>query len=228
MHHLSTLLANSGRNVLPVFNGSKDPKGDNTTYRQWRFYVKCLIEDDDMTPSNIMKAIRKSLKGKAANHLVDMGERVTPEDVILKLDSIYGIVATSQLLLQDLFRAEQEDTEDVADWGCRLEELAKLVKAQKKMSDSAVNDILRSKFFTSLTNSSIQQALRHKYDAGMSFQQLMTEARAIEYELTLKKHQRNRPQTVQSHSVLPSSSADEKLNLKPEPFGTLMKTIQRP
>jgi len=129
-----------------------------------------------------LPAIRKSVKGTAADVLLNLGERVSPDEIVNKFEVIFGNVLSVEALLEEFYTARQSDTEMVAEWSCGLESL--LAKArQRGASLSNIDGMLRSKFWASLRDDRVKNGTRHRFDRGDSFEMLLEYARQIEHEV---------------------------------------------
>ena len=156
-------------------------KSEHATFFQWRNEVRCLMAEGHPRP-HVMQAIRRSLKGTAAEVLLNLGEQASPHDVLQKFDVIFGNALSSEALMEDFYTAHQKENEEVVVWGCRLESLLTQAKDKGIISDGS-SEMLRSKFWSGIQNKMVKNAIRHRFDAGESFQQLLVAARAVEHEL---------------------------------------------
>ena len=75
---------------LPQFSGEK--RSGDVTFDVWKYDVRCLIHEGAYPLALIRQSIRNSLRGKARSILVTMGEDVTPESTVQKLENIFGNV----------------------------------------------------------------------------------------------------------------------------------------
>ena len=76
---------------IPTFSGNAERKGD-VTFRQWKYSIGCLKRDDTMSLSALTAAAKRSLKGDAAELVMNIGEEATLDDVITALKIPYGEV----------------------------------------------------------------------------------------------------------------------------------------
>jgi hypothetical protein len=166
-----------------LFSGD-DMKGD-VPYGMWRADVLCLARDPDMTAYNLLHAIRNSLRGTAKNVLVSLGNRATPQSVLTKLDALFGDVSTKGMLMQEFFNSSQLPGESVTSFGCRLEGLLQRAVEHGHLALDAKNDLLRAKFWTSLSSERLKGQTRHKYDSISDFDELLKEIRIVEKELSV-------------------------------------------
>ena len=69
----------------------------DVSYSEWRFEIKCLSTDPDITPNVLSQAIRRSLRGTARKMLIPLGENATVEDtcILSKLDALFGNISTT-------------------------------------------------------------------------------------------------------------------------------------
>lgn len=164
---------------LGCFSGD-DPLGKGEIpYDQWKQEVDCLIKEAYST-NIIMLSVRRSLKSTAASVLLNLGTNVTVHDVVKKFDVVFGNILPSEMLLEKFYTARQSDSESVVAWGCRIESL--LNKAKEQGTIQGTEDMARTKFWSGIRNDKIKAALRHKFDAGDPFQELLKKARMLEQE----------------------------------------------
>jgi hypothetical protein len=81
---------------IPTFSG--DQKGE-TTFKVWKFEVKCIIREGDYSDVVILQSIRSSLKGPARNLLLTLSENAIPWQILDELEGVYS----SDALLQIFF-----------------------------------------------------------------------------------------------------------------------------
>ncbi|VDI39633.1 Hypothetical predicted protein [Mytilus galloprovincialis] len=141
--------------------------GDNTNaakYDIWRYEVLCLVKNR-FTHATIKMAIRKSLKGNAAVIPMKLGVELeaTIDDIIDRMDSIFGSVFPVEALLGQFYTARQHE-DDVASWGCRLEDILRKATDRGKVKQEDTNSMLTSKFFEGL-RPDIKNIGRYKMDS---------------------------------------------------------------
>ena len=182
---------------LSNFSGEK-AKGE-VSFEQWRYEVKGMVRDKIYPEAIILQAVRRSLRGTAADILLHLGETVSVDDVLGKFEKVFGNILPPEAILEKFFSAKQIDGERVATWACRLEDiLAKLQDTQDESSPlvdkSAAATMLRNKFFSGLRMGQIKNAIRHQFDSKKSYEDLLVTARVAELETdseqkTVKAHQ---------------------------------------
>lgn len=180
-------------------NFSGEASKSDVSFQQWRYEVKGLLRDEIYTEATILQAIRRSLRGTAADFLHNMGEDVTVQQVLDKMERVFGNILPPEAILEQFYSAKQQQNEKVATWACRLEEtLSKLESCQDKaaplVSPEVSKTMLRTKFYTGLRPGLLKNALRHNFDGGASYDELLVLGRAAELEeesekKTAKVHQ---------------------------------------
>lgn len=168
---------------ISFFSGD-DQKGD-ITYNEWRFEVRCLVHDPDITHSVLVQAIRRSLRGTARTMLVSLGEFASCDQILAKLDSLFGDVSTNGMIMQEFFNSNQKSDESVTSFGCRLEGLLQLAIQHGNLPPEDKNDLLRHKFWTSLSSDKLKSQTRHKYDSLTNYDDLLREIRMVEKEMSV-------------------------------------------
>lgn len=196
---------------LSQFSGD-DGKGE-VPYQQWRHEVRSLIIEG--YPNNsILLALRKSLKGTASDALLNLGEGVSPQAILRKFDASFGNILSTETLLEDFFSTSQRSSESVVSWSCRIESI--LARAQQKGAQIGNPDnVLRAKFYRGLRDFRLRDSIRHHFDNGAAFSQLLQSARQMEHELEVFK---SKP--------LARSSAQEVDNDLGQKINTLTKLVE--
>ncbi|XP_071142173.1 uncharacterized protein [Mytilus edulis] len=162
---------------IPTFSG--DNKGDNT-YEVWRYQVLCLIIEN-YAHEVIAQAIRRSLRGEPSKIVMRLGPKATVDDIIDKMDSIYGIVDQKEAFLAQFYTARQEQDEDVSTWGCRLEEIYNKARRQGKIYEEDAEDMLRSMFWKGL-KPELKRISGYKFDTIKDFNHLLLAMRELEHQ----------------------------------------------
>ena len=174
-------IANWQRPRIPVFSG--DQKGE-TTFEVWKFEVKCIVREGNYTETVILQAVRNSLKGQARSLLLTLPENATPNQIVEKLEGVFGNVYSSEALLQKFYMEKQQPNQTVADYGMKLESILQSAIEKGHISSDSKDEMLRSKFWSGLSDPLLRNASRHKYDTIKNFDELRREIRAIELDLS--------------------------------------------
>ena len=77
---------------LPVYSGD----GKECIYAQWKFEVSCLYAAGTYPQHVLLQAMRRSVRGKVAEVLLNLGEGVSVSQVLKKFDARFGEVLTMQ------------------------------------------------------------------------------------------------------------------------------------
>ena len=165
---------------LPIFSGEEKSE---TSFDVWKLEVKCVLREGNCTGSSVLQAIRGSLKGKARSLLLSLSEHATAENIIDKLDGVYGNVYSSEALLEKFFKETQQPNQSVAEYGMKLESIIQSAVEKGDVSIVAKNQMVKSKFWSGLRDPLLKKSSRYKFDTTKDFDQLRKEMQAIELEL---------------------------------------------
>ena len=116
---------------VPFFYG--DELKVDAIYMEWRYEIRCLQNDTDVSPSTLVQAIRRSLRGTAKSMLVPLGENPTASAILTKLDTLFGHVSTQSMIMQEFYNSFQKPDEPVTTFSCRLENFLQLAGEDSKM-----------------------------------------------------------------------------------------------
>lgn len=162
---------------LSTFSG--DRKG-GTAYELWKYELQCLIQES-RTDSVVLQAIRTSLKGEAGKVIMRLGPTATTRDIISKMDSIYGDVDKTEMVLGKFYSARQQPGEDVSAWGCRLEDLLSLAVSKGEATLSDTDNILKSMFWNGMLQY-LKNITGHLYESITNFDALRVAIRRVEQD----------------------------------------------
>ena len=165
---------------LSTFFGAHSQKGE-ATYEQWRYEVKCLLQQNRYSTPAILDAVRRSLKGEAKNIVVRMGFSASIDDILAKFESVYGCVEGPSNILAKFYSAKQESDEDVSAWSLRLEQILSEAIQLGQVEPQQSSEMLRTKFYNGLRQS-LREISGHKYDTIHDFDLLRVEIRKLEQQ----------------------------------------------
>ena len=178
---------NNGPPRLSQFSGESGNKNE-VSYAQWSFEVKGMQRDGTYSEGSVLQTIRRSLKGKAGEVLLHLGDDVTVKEVLAKLELVFGNVLPAEAILERFYMARQEEGENVATWACRIEDLVTQLKGKDASAmPGTPAGMIRSKFYSGLRAGTLKSALRHKFDSGASYGELLMSAQVVELEETTEK-----------------------------------------
>ena len=169
---------------LPRISTFSGDEKIGTSYDLWRYEVQCLVKSGN-THDTIKMAIRRSLRGDASKIPMHLGPTADIDDIIDKMDSIYGSVYPAEALLGQFYTARQRDNEDVASWACRLEEILSKAKNRRNIKEEEINNMLASKFFDGL-RPELKNIARYKKDTIQDFDTLLKATRETENQHNLR------------------------------------------
>ena len=128
---------------IPIFSGD-GAKGE-VSYSQWKYEVRCLL-NAGKPEASILIAVRRSVRGTAAEVMRFLGEQVTTGELLRKFAVTFGHVLTNEQLLGNFYSSKQKPSEHVTVWGCRLEEMLSQLQEQGALTPAATKEMLRTKF----------------------------------------------------------------------------------
>lgn len=175
--------------------------------------MNCIQKEGTYREEAIAQALRKSLRGQAKRVLLPVGTSATVQEILSKLDGIFGNVATGESVLQEFYTAEQRQDESVAAWGLRLEEILEKAVVKGHVKSEEKNNMLRNKFTRSLRSDRLKNATRSKYESISSFELLRRAVREEEHEMksnSVVQQQQIRGQEKSSQS---KSEGDPKMDI---------------
>ena len=162
---------------LPNFNGDTG----ESSYAHWVFEVQCL-KKEGYGELQILNAVRRSVRGQAAEVVLQLGENCSLTELLEKFEVVFGDVLPEETMLESFFSSRQHANENVAAWGCRLEALIKKATKSSSMSEEARQSVLLSKFWSGLRDPNLKMALRHVMGEAKDFSKLLKQARMVEDE----------------------------------------------
>lgn len=181
--HMVNRTYSEGTRPPRVSNFSGFPLKGETSFESWKFEVRCLMKNNVYDRDLLLQSVRQSLKGEAGRLAMHLGEDASLDDILHKLETVYGIVESGMTLLQKFYNAHQETQESVAEYGCRLEDILDKAVRRGAVSRQQVGEMLRSKLWSGLKDERMRNATRYKYETIMNFDMLMAELRAVEQEM---------------------------------------------
>ena len=225
-------IADSGsvqKAFVGTFSGAVPRPRNENTYEDWRMEVEALIACKSYSDVSITQAIRKSLKVPAKRHVLHMNATSTPQEIIAKLENVYGNVACGQAILQEFYTAEQSSEESVADWALRLEELMKRAVEKGYAKEEEKDQMMSTKFWRGLFNQDLKNATKMYYEAEKGFDSLLVKVRSEEYELTQSKTRTDDKKKKAQHHPIQGSSDNqtEMLNSIMEKMNSIDKKVNR-
>ena len=116
-----------------------------------------MIWDEIHPEPVILQTLRRSLRGRAADVFLDLGEEAKLPVIIKKMERIFGNILSPEAVLDQFYSAKQNASETVVSRACRIEDLLSKLQdkkgdhASKPLVDSAsAKTIVRTKLFSEL------------------------------------------------------------------------------
>jgi hypothetical protein len=195
---------------IPFFSGEV---GKDTTYDLWQFEVDCLLQSKQRSADVVLHAVRKSLKGDAAQMSMKLGHKASLSELLVKLKSAFGTLRSHSILLSDFYSITQGATEDVSAWSCRLESLVHRISERRTIPSAEQDDMLRTRMWDGL-RPELKSLAAHKYDSLVNFDDLRLSLREIELELNRGKPVAASKKVVTVNSAASSVTREEITELK--------------
>jgi hypothetical protein len=151
-------------------------------------------------------AVRRSLRGEAGMVAMRIDLDVNIDDIIRKLDSIYGSVDRKEILLTQFYGARQEKDEDISHWSCRLERIIGKCVDGGLVHHSEVDQQLHFMLWNGL-KASLKAISGYKYDTIKDFDGLRVALRQIENYVPQESTSTSKPHI--SKAVTGQSEFDE-------------------
>ena len=166
--------------AIALFYGDSDQKG--VAFDTWKYEVLTRRKEGVHANQVITTAAKKSLRGQAAQISQRLGVNATVEQILDKFEGIYGTVEDTEDLMTLFYSAHQKVDENVATWGCRLEDLLYRAKKEQYLSEEATRCMLLSKFNNGLHDVT-KDRIRHLAGKIKDFDELRVAARKVEAEI---------------------------------------------
>ncbi|KAK3726814.1 hypothetical protein QZH41_019605 [Actinostola sp. cb2023] len=100
------------------------------------------------------------VNGEASRLAMHLGEDASLEEILIKLERVYGTVESGTTLLQQFYNSRQEGEESVGAYSCRLEDILNKAIARGAVAREQGDEMLRSKLWTGLKDERIRNATR--------------------------------------------------------------------
>ena len=184
----------------------------------------------------ILQAIRKSLRGQAKQVLVSAGSSLSADEIIKRLERIFGNVSSSECIFREFYTASQNQSESAVTWGLRLGEILKNGLDKGYVKPENKSNMLCERFWNGLKSERLKNATRIDYRNITDFDELLSRVREEEKVLNLNQGVQHQPVPVSlrdkySNTVEESSKLDlvfETLNELKDEMSELKKKSRWP
>ena len=102
-----------------MFHAEEAPGKNEVSFEQWLSEVRSV--QGLYAEPVFWKAVLKSLKASEANFVRYMRPKVELEGIISKLETMYGIVASFNVLMQRFYKISQDQNEKIPAYTTRIE-----------------------------------------------------------------------------------------------------------
>lgn len=174
-------------------------------YDVWRSEVQCIIKEGH-PPATIAQAIRSSLRGTALRVRSHLDPSASVDDILEKMDSVFGNVQQAEMQLAQFYSAKQQTDEDVATWSCRLEDLLAKAVESEQVPQHNTNSMLCTMFWCGL-KPSLKDASGYLHESIRDFDQLRVAIRRLEEDWKTRQH--GKKETAISKSAAPVSDTNK-------------------
>ena len=199
-------------NITP-FSGMEPVQKNECSFEDWKLEIQCLIQSGAYPDYIVAQCIRNSLKVPAKRAIVTLGSSVTSQELIEKLQNVFGNVASGESVLTEFYTSSQQPTESVTMWGLRLEEIVQRGIEKGQISEGQKDEMLRTRFWRNLYNKELQNATRVYYDQLKDFDKLRTKVRSEEYWSLKPSAEKNNTSKV----VINTPAPEKREEVKTEP-----------
>lgn len=198
---------------IPSFSGDEPINKGEVPYVIWRYEVQCMMNNPEISATNLLYTVRSSLRGSARMMVIPLGQESTLVQIMDRLDCMFSDASTKEDLMTEFFNSSQAADESVTSYACRLETLLQAIINKGQLPGVARNDILRHKFWTGLSSDMLRLQTRHKYDTLADYNQLLREIRKVEKEM-LRTSTSSNLNSSSTGNVLQTTPFSKKVSVK--------------
>ena len=100
---------------IGLFSDIEPRPWNENSFEDWKLEVDSLMATKVYSDIALTQAIRKSLRVPAKRVLLPLGPTATPMEIVNRLQSVFGYVASCDAVIEEFYTAEQGQDESVAD-----------------------------------------------------------------------------------------------------------------
>ena len=168
-----------------TFSGDEPKQRRESSFEEWQYEVLCCLKDGVHSNQAIGQAIRKSLIGQAKQVLISSGTTASIDEIMKRLERVFGNVASGASMMQEFYTATQKQAENIVAWGLRLEEIIKNAVDKGHVKKEATNTMLKNRFWKGLRNEKLKNRTQIHYVNIDDYQELLSRVREEESEMKL-------------------------------------------
>ena len=192
------------------FSGIDPVPKSESSFEEWKIEIECMM-NSKMYPDHVInQALRNSLTGQARTVAVTLGPKVTCQEIIDKLESVFGNVATGASVMQEFYTACQKVDESVTLWGIRIEQIVQRAVEKGYISSDQKNTMLKDRFWWYLHNDDLRNATKIHYVQIDNFDMLRRKVKAEEYAMTVHDRSKILPTVKTNDKSKPSVTPERR------------------
>ena len=183
---------------LKLFSGVIPVPKDEISYEQWRHEVVC--SQSTFPNAMIAQGIRRALRGQAADMVRYLGPTAGVDEMLSKLDVIFGRVATLDTMMQKFYQMVQNKNEGIPMFATRIEGTFNDIKQvyPGRFTEYEGEQHLKERLFHGMRKS-IRDSIRFLYESReTSYRQVLIAARKAESESEETRHRVSQLEVVES------------------------------
>ncbi|KAH3855933.1 hypothetical protein DPMN_098508 [Dreissena polymorpha] len=186
---------------MPFMIKPNVPKfSDPAQFQEWKIEVESMLISNIYHKEILRQAIRNAIGGKPRKILTTLKPTATTEEILKTLESNFGDIKSGESLMEEYYKAKQEEDEDISAWGIRLEELLQKAIDRGEIKEYRKEKMLKTRFWKHLGNTELKNATRMFYESDCSFEELRRKVRKEEQELKSAKEP-GHPKQVNVHQM---------------------------
>ncbi|XP_053390237.1 trichohyalin-like [Mercenaria mercenaria] len=165
------------------------PSLTETTFEEWKIEVEIILKSGLYEENILRQAIRNSLCGHTRKILLTMSPDATIQQIINKLEGIYGNIRSGESVLSEFYMSKQGKDENVSEWGLRLESILQRAIEKGHIKEEQREDMLKTRFWRHLYSEDLKNATRLSFETSKSFEELRRKVRIEENEMSMTRIQ---------------------------------------
>lgn len=185
IHHESTIMDTpkpQNPYIKPII-----PKLTENTYEEWKLEIESIVSTKIYNSEVLRQAVRNSITGSARKILLTINPMASTEEIINKLDNIYGNVRSGESVISEFYQSTQKKSESISDWGIRLEGLLQSAIEKGQIMIGQREELLRNRFWRYLWDEELRNSTRIYFETCDNFEELRRKVRQEEQELISRK-----------------------------------------
>ena len=201
---------------LSSFSGAEPVPNKEVSFENWKLETRFLIDSSSYSELTVNQILRNSLRGHARKVVNTLRPNVSSTEMIEKLESVFGNVASGESLVQEFYNAYQKADESSTLWGIRLEDLFEKARDKGHVTNEQRENMLRNKFWRGLYRTDLKNAT-HVYFVSdkIDFEMLRKKVKAEEYEMSQERafRQKDKKSEARTPRNLSKGQTEEQIEI---------------